>query len=74
MENLGSEDYVARRQLADGSLVEAAEYLGRIELVGMEDPVPARVTAFGDEPLIGRALIDRFRLTFDRGRRLLLES
>ncbi len=73
MENLGHEDYVARWELADGSFVEAGEYLGRAELVGLENSLPVRVTALGEESLIGRALIDRFQLTFERGRRLLLE-
>ena len=71
---LGPEDYVGRWELADGSFVETAEYVGRIEFVGLETTIPARVTAMGQESLIGRGVIDRFQLTFDRGRRLLLES
>ena len=73
-QELGPEDYVARWEFADGSLVEAAEYVGRIEFVGLATPLAARVTAMGEEFLIGRGLIDRFRLTFERGRRLLLEE
>ena len=73
-EELGAEDYEARWELADGSLVEASEYVGQVESVGLKTSFPARVTAMGEESLIGRSLIDRFQLTFDRGRRLLLES
>lgn len=72
-EEIGAEDYVVRWELADGSLVEAAEYLGTVEVIGVSEPLPVRVTVLGMEVLIGRGLVDRFRVTLDHGQRILVE-
>lgn len=73
-EEIGPYDYVVRWELADGSFVEAAEYLGTVEVIGVSEPLPARVTSLGREVLIGRGLVDRWRVTFDHGQRILVEA
>jgi predicted aspartyl protease len=58
--------------LADGTRVTAPLYLGTVH-VGDLGSVPALITALGDEPLVGRGVIDRFRLTLDHGERVVIE-
>lgn len=70
---IGAPDYVVRWELADTSGAEAGEYLGTIRLVGEGGEMPARVTVLGDEFLIGRAIVDRFRVTFEHGRMVTVE-
>lgn len=72
--NLGTEDYVTQWELGDGSLIEAKEYFGAIEIPGLETSLPARITSLGDEFLIGRGIIDQLRVTFDHGQRIEVEQ
>jgi predicted aspartyl protease len=64
---LGLGDYVSRWRLGDGSEVEAEGYLGIAEIVGLSVSIPARISCLGDEFIIGRGIIDHFRVTFNRG-------
>lgn len=59
--------------LADGSQVLAAAFLGTARLGNLE-PFPVLVTALGDEPLVGRGVSDRFKVTLDHGHRLIVEQ
>jgi predicted aspartyl protease len=59
-------------QLADGSKVVAAIYYGTLQIGGLA-PVIVDVCTVGDEPLLGRGVTDQYSLTFDHGRRLLVE-
>jgi len=59
-------------RLADGSRVVAAIYYGRLQ-IGDLPPVDVDVSTVGDEPLLGRGVTDQYSLTFDHGRRLLVE-
>ena len=59
--------------LGDGSLIEAKEYFGAIEIPGLGTSLPARITSLGDEFLIGRGVIDRFRVIFNHGQRIEIE-
>ncbi len=63
-------DYVSLWELGDTSLAPAEEYLGQVQLVGTAETFPARITALGDEYIIGRALLDRWRILLDRGERV----
>jgi predicted aspartyl protease len=65
------DDYQPWR-LADGTRVTAPLYLGTIH-VGNLGSVPAIITILGDEPLVGRSIIERFRITLDHGQRVLVE-
>ena len=71
---LGPPDREARYRLADSSPVTLPVYLGTIEFVGLMRSLPARIMSVGDEYILGRAVIDRLRLTFDRGARLVAEA
>ena len=44
-----------------------------MELVDQPGPVLAFLIALGDEYLIGLATLNHFRVTFDHGRRLIVE-
>jgi predicted aspartyl protease len=63
--------------MADGSSTMAAIYLGSVRLVGLEEDVPisipCTITVLGDEVIAGRGLTDRFRLTLDHGKKLIVE-
>lgn len=61
-----------RWTLADGSRVYAPYFLGSLQ-VGDFAPVEAIITALGEEPLVGRSITDRFRLTLDHGERVIVE-
>ena len=58
----------------DGSVVQAQEYRGDILVAGLGVTIPARITLLGEEYLVGRGVVDRLRMTFDHGQRLLLEA
>jgi len=60
-------------QLADGSVVDAPVYLGTIEVVGIP-PIAVAITTLGNEYILGRGVIDRYRVTFDRGQRIIVEE
>lgn len=68
---LGPPDFVGRWTLADGSGVEAAEFRGVVAITGLPRAVQARITCLGTEIVLGRAVVDRFAITFDHGRRVI---
>jgi len=59
--------------LADGTRVETPVIIGEVQLGNFESFV-ALVAFMGEEALAGRGIIDRFRMTFDHGRRLIVEA
>jgi len=71
---LGAPQFSAPWELGDGSIVEAQEYRGDILISGLNVFLPARITLLGEEFLVGRGVVDRLRVTFDHGQRLLLEA
>ena len=58
--------------LADGTELFAPAYLATVR-VGTLDAVLTMVIALGEEPLLGRDVIDRYRVVFDHGTRILVE-
>jgi predicted aspartyl protease len=58
--------------LADGSEVEAPYFRGTLRLGGLP-PLSLNVTALGDEPILGRGVIDRFMFILDHGRQVVVE-
>ena len=60
-------------QLADGSIIDAPLFLGMVEVVGFPS-APATITVLGEEYILGRGVIDRFRVTLDHGERIIVES
>ena len=69
----GPHDYVSLWELGDASLAQAEEYLGQVRLVGLAKTFLARITALGNEYIIGRALLDRWRILLDSGERVEVE-
>lgn len=67
-----SPDVYAPWMLADGSAVLAPVYIGMLR-IGDFEPVRVLTTALGREMLLGRAVSDRFRITLEHGRRLIVE-
>jgi len=68
---LGASDFVGRWSLADGSVVEAAEFRGTVAITGLQLVVQARITCLGNEIILGRAVVDSFAITFDHGCRII---
>ena len=58
----------------DGSIVEAGEFLGSLEIIGLDERIDARITALGEEFIIGRRVIDRYRLILDHGEKVIVEK
>jgi predicted aspartyl protease len=58
--------------LADGTTLAVNYYRGIVALNHL-GRFRVMVLALGDEPLIGRGIIDRFSVTLDHGRRIVVE-
>jgi len=65
---LGEGDYLARWELGDGSLGMGDEYLGQGQLAAFPERMPIRVSCLGNEYLVGRGILDHWRVTLDHGR------
>ncbi len=59
--------------LANGKNVSAPYFLGKVKL-GKFKPLDVLITALGDEPLIGRRVTNKFKVTFDHGRKVIVEA
>ena len=71
---LGPPQFSAPWELGDGSIVQAQEYRGDVHVPGLVVTIPARITLWGEEYLVGRGIVDHLRMTFDHGQRLLVET
>lgn len=60
-------------ELADGSSFRARSYRGFVS-IGSLPPIPTVIMAFPDRALLGRAVTNRYRLSFVYGRQVILES
>jgi predicted aspartyl protease len=65
-------DFLETWTLADGTQVVVPTYLGSVQIGGLP-AFRVALTALGDEPLVGRGVGDRFRITLDHGQQLILE-
>lgn len=65
--------YVRRVRTASGEIVRVPVYLGTVELVDHPGAIEALIIALGDEYLVGLPTLNHFKVTFDHGRRLLVE-
>jgi len=61
-----------RWRMADGRRIEVPSYAGMVRL-GTLMTTRVVVTMFGDEILVGRLVTDQLLLTFDHGRRLIVQ-
>ncbi len=58
--------------LASGAKINAPYFLGKIK-IGKFKAFSVLITTLGDEPLVGRGITDRFKVTFDHGRKVIVE-
>src|SRR6185436_19521997 len=58
-------------KLADETEIQASTYVARVT-IGSLPPVTTLVIVLGDDPLLGRDVIDHFSLHFDHGRQLIV--
>ncbi len=70
---LGPTSLSVQLSLADASTQIQPTYRGIVSIVGIDEPIPAIVFALGAEFLLGRRILDRYRVTFDRGQQLIVE-
>jgi predicted aspartyl protease len=71
--DLAAPDSFLTWSLADDSQVVVPAYLGIIELVELTATLPVLISVLGDEGIVGRGVSDRYRVTLDHGRQLVLE-
>lgn len=62
--------------LADTSQVLVPAYLGKVEIADFGDAgiFAAVISILGNEPIIGRSLANRFKITLDHGRKLIIQT
>ena len=58
--------------LADGSRVTARAYFGVVQIGSTQIP-QAVIIELGDEPILGRRVIERFRVVLDHGQQVIFE-
>lgn len=66
---VGSTDWY----MADGSQSRASLYAGVVR-IGSMAPLPAGIIVFGVEIILGRGVIDRYRVILNRGERIVIEA
>ena len=59
-------------ELADGSRIDVPFYYGTIEIIGLAN-VGVVISVMGSEAIVGRRVMDYFRVTFDHGREVTVE-
>ena len=70
---LGKGDYISRWELGDSSTISANDYIGTVFIQDIDTPIIARITCLANETLLGRGIIDKFRVTFNRGQSIEIE-
>ena len=69
----GPAEFQGKWQLADGRIIAAPVYVGDIDIGGMER-FRIQFTILGDEFILGRAIMNRYNVCFDHGRRVIIEA
>lgn len=64
-------DTVLPWQLADGRVIIAPVYAGKVKLGNISFAVS--VITLGNEVMIGRGVTDRFKVIFDHGKKVIVE-
>lgn len=59
--------------VGDGRLVPLPVYFGEVEVVGLSKPVRTLIGVGAAEILLGRRVLDHFRVTFDHGCEVVFE-
>ena len=71
---LGQADSRVNWILGDGGTVRAPVYIGDVEIFGTPLISAVGITFLGNEYILGRGVIDRYRVTFDHGERVIVEA
>lgn len=71
--DLGVPDARIDWELADGSIIDAPVYLGVLEIIGLTS-LPIVITVLGDDYILGRGVLDRFKVILDHGQQVIIES
>ena len=59
--------------LGDGSVVPLPAYRGQVEIVGIAKSIQTMISIGAPEILLGRHVLNHFRVTFDHGREVVVE-
>jgi predicted aspartyl protease len=70
--DLASPDARLQYALADGSVVTAPAFRGAVK-IGPFGPFRTVISVLGDEPIVGRALMDQFTITLEHGTRVVVD-
>ena len=70
---LGVPELTRNWTLADGSLAVSYSYSGVIELAELSGEIRVTVDVIGSEVMIGRRLIENYRVILDHGREVIVE-
>ncbi|MDP6495388.1 MAG: hypothetical protein QGI09_08240 [Dehalococcoidia bacterium] len=60
-------------QMADGSISYAPVFVGIVEIIGFPALTGTPITVLGVEYMLGREVIDLYRVTLDHGTRVIVE-
>lgn len=72
-ETLGDPEVFVPLQMADGSVSYAPVFVGSVEIVGFSPIADIPITVLGNEYMLGRDVIDLYAVTFDHGKRVVVE-
>ncbi|MBI3988866.1 MAG: hypothetical protein HY347_04535 [candidate division NC10 bacterium] len=71
---LGDADVVSTWELGDGSLIEALDYLGEIQVVDLSPTIRSQITCIGNEFLLGLGVLTHFKVILDHGQMVEIEE
>jgi predicted aspartyl protease len=71
--SLGAPHHTEPVQMASGQVVDVAIHHAVIDLIDQPGPFRAEIIVLGDEYLIGINALNRFKVTFDHGQRVIVE-
>lgn len=74
VDKIGKPSFISNWEVADGTIVAAAEYIGTIVIPDIGFTLMARITCLDNEILVGRGVIDHLRLIFDRGQQVTVDN
>jgi predicted aspartyl protease len=72
--SFGAPHHTEAVQLASGRVVHVAIHHAVIELIEQPEPFRAEIIVLGDEYLIGTNVLNRYKVTFDHGQRVTVET
>ena len=60
-------------EVGDNRVVPTSQYPGQLVIPGLSTLLRVSVTIIGDEYIVGIGIIERYRITLDRGERVIVE-